>query len=634
MTLTEWRKLSFQLAADLQTLRREALRSGHDTLAEDAAALRARVEERRFTVAVVGDFRRGKSTFLNALLGRAILPSDVAPTTATVNRVTWGTRPGAELRFHDGRPAQAIPIGELAEHVTKLTGDAAARAAEIREAVVTWPVSFCRNDVDLLDTPGLGDEATMTAVTLRQLPHVDAAILVVMADSPFSETEGEFLDRLYAEGVTELLFVVSALDRIRRPADRERVVASIRDRIATRIRRIADTRFPTGGADHAAFLARRGDPRVFGVSALTALEARQAESAETADAVEASGMPAFEAALERFLTGADEVALRRRFEQAEALGRQFAAPEAATPDASAEAELVRLAALVHALEGVVDDHRRRVGDAYARTVATMSEVIERFGPRARQVVAHDLQTISVAPHFPARYGAFLDELAGRLSESIRGVARLFGPEIERRLLEETGEQEAEEKRILAAVAYVLDYVETTLRGLGHGLPGPLWLAPDADPVPTFDTEGLAAALAPPPAALRAAMDDLAIEATLHQLTRRSALDALLAFDFAGVQGRWAALQLPRVVGVCEAWWARYPAAAVVRERLDHVARRRLARLDPVSRALRSVLAEIVACRERSAMGRERRAHDHAASLRTARELADGFHAAAARLAGE
>mgnify|MGYP003337354143 FL=1 len=341
MNLQEWRKLSFQLSADLQTLHIEARRHGLAALAEEAAALRARVEDRRFTVAVVGDFRRGKSTFINALLGRSILPSDVAPTTATVNRVVYGSKPSAELRFWDDRPSEHIPIEALAAHVTKLSADSLARSAAIREAVVTWPVRFCRNDVDILDTPGLGDEATMTAVTMRQLPSADAAILVIMADSPFSETEGEFLDRLYAEGVNELLFVVSAIDRIRRPPDRERVLASIRDRIAARVRRAADARFAPGSPEHAAFLARRGSPRVFGVSALTALEARESDDVNAAPAIEGSGMPAFEHALEEFLTGADEVGLRRRLEQAEALCRQFAPREAPVAEA-APAELTQI----------------------------------------------------------------------------------------------------------------------------------------------------------------------------------------------------------------------------------------------------------------------------------------------------
>jgi ribosome biogenesis GTPase A len=54
-----------------------------------------RVENQSFSVAVFGMFRTGKSTFINALLGQDILPSDVTPTTATINRVTYGVTPSA-----------------------------------------------------------------------------------------------------------------------------------------------------------------------------------------------------------------------------------------------------------------------------------------------------------------------------------------------------------------------------------------------------------------------------------------------------------------------------------------------------------------------------------------------------------
>ena len=54
-----------------------------------------------FCVAVVGDFNRWKSTFINALLGKAILPADVLPASTTLNRVTYGLEPSAKLRYKD-----------------------------------------------------------------------------------------------------------------------------------------------------------------------------------------------------------------------------------------------------------------------------------------------------------------------------------------------------------------------------------------------------------------------------------------------------------------------------------------------------------------------------------------------------
>ena len=57
----------------------------------------ALIRSRKFRVAVVGEFRRGKTTFINALLGKEILPVDALPTTATLNRITYGSLPKAYL---------------------------------------------------------------------------------------------------------------------------------------------------------------------------------------------------------------------------------------------------------------------------------------------------------------------------------------------------------------------------------------------------------------------------------------------------------------------------------------------------------------------------------------------------------
>ena len=98
------------------------------------------IRTRKFRVAVVGEFRRGKSTFVNALLGREILPTDALPTTATLNRITYGAVPKAYLCYRDGR-REDVRIEELSRYVTKLTRESENAAAQIEEAVVariTW----------------------------------------------------------------------------------------------------------------------------------------------------------------------------------------------------------------------------------------------------------------------------------------------------------------------------------------------------------------------------------------------------------------------------------------------------------------------------------------------------------------
>ena len=73
-----------------------------------------------FAVAIVGEFKRGKSTLINALLGQPILPADVLPATATLNRVTYSTEPYVMVEYKDGTE-ERVDIDRLAEYVTKLS---------------------------------------------------------------------------------------------------------------------------------------------------------------------------------------------------------------------------------------------------------------------------------------------------------------------------------------------------------------------------------------------------------------------------------------------------------------------------------------------------------------------------------
>jgi small GTP-binding protein len=258
-----------------------------------------RVETNAFAIAIVGEFKRGKSTLINALLGREILPSDILPTTATLNRITYGIRGQVRILFKDGS-TEDIGLDQLPQYVTKLTPEAEAIAATVQEAVVYYPIPYCQNNVDIIDTPGLSDEAAMTETTLAVLPQVDAAIFVVMAQAPFSESERAFLENnLLTESLGRILFVVTGIDRCQRPEDVDRVIQSVQDRIKTHVLKGAEDRFGAESAEYHDYLSRIGHPRVFGVSAYQAL---QAKAQGDADLLAESRFPALEVALEKFLT--------------------------------------------------------------------------------------------------------------------------------------------------------------------------------------------------------------------------------------------------------------------------------------------------------------------------------------------
>lgn len=185
-----------------------------------------------YVLAVVGEFNRGKSSLINALLGMNILPADVTPTTATINRVVYGETPAARLVMLDGSE-ETIPFSMLKARVTKLSEEAQAAANCVREAVVSYPTVFCRNNVSLLDTPGLNESPQMDELTFRHARTADAVIFLISALAPYSQSEAASLCKLLENSsIRHVLFTVSFIDRLTPGEDvEERVLKSIRNRI-------------------------------------------------------------------------------------------------------------------------------------------------------------------------------------------------------------------------------------------------------------------------------------------------------------------------------------------------------------------------------------------------------------------
>jgi small GTP-binding protein len=173
---------------------------------DDAAldALRGRLAERRLRVLVAGEAKRGKSTLINALLGRALLPTGVTPLTALATAVRYGREEGAAAVFRDGR-AESFPLSALDDLVTE-RGNPGNRRSLASVAVVADAPLLARG-VELMDTPGTGSVyAHNTAEAEAALQTMDAAVFVLAADPPVSASERELLARVAELSVT--MFVV------------------------------------------------------------------------------------------------------------------------------------------------------------------------------------------------------------------------------------------------------------------------------------------------------------------------------------------------------------------------------------------------------------------------------------------
>ena len=181
-------------------------------------ALKNRFSEGRLNLAVLGQFKRGKSTLLNALLGVEVLPSSVVPLTAIPTFLKSGKSLSARITFNSEKEDtyfEAKSVDELRSFVSYFVTEEKnpKNEKDVLEVIITIPDNqLLKNRVVLIDTPGIGSTYKHnTEATLNFLPQCDAALFVVSADPPITEVELEFLKQV-KEKIPRLFFVLNKID--------------------------------------------------------------------------------------------------------------------------------------------------------------------------------------------------------------------------------------------------------------------------------------------------------------------------------------------------------------------------------------------------------------------------------------
>ncbi|MFN2219692.1 MAG: dynamin family protein [Anaerolineae bacterium] len=172
---------------------------------DELATLRVRAEANVFNLVAVGEFKRGKSSVLNALLGADILPVGVVPLTAIATVISYGETAAVEVEFDNGE-SRAIATQALADYVTEKGNPRNAKG--VREVRVAWPSPWLASGVRLIDTPGIGSVYRHNSeTTYRFLPQADAVLFLLSAGQPAGHAETEFLSdvREYAGRIFFLL---------------------------------------------------------------------------------------------------------------------------------------------------------------------------------------------------------------------------------------------------------------------------------------------------------------------------------------------------------------------------------------------------------------------------------------------
>ncbi|HEY6321832.1 MAG TPA: dynamin family protein [Thermoanaerobaculia bacterium] len=239
--------------ARLGELARIAREAGAGAIAADAEALARRVEEGRFFVACVGQFKRGKSTLIDALVEDAILPAGVVPVTSVVTVVRHGPRRAARVLV--ANDWEDVDPAELAAYVSAARNPGNVRGVRAVEVYVPHPL--LRSGMCLVDTPGLGSTSPAAAAATRDfVPQIDAVIAVLGADPPISGDELGMLADL-AQGQAPLLLVLNKSDRLP-DSERGQVLEFTRQVLSHRLGRPAGPIYQVSAAER---LCGEGPPR-------------------------------------------------------------------------------------------------------------------------------------------------------------------------------------------------------------------------------------------------------------------------------------------------------------------------------------------------------------------------------------
>lgn len=171
--------------------------------------LREKLVTSTFNLVVVGQFKRGKTSLINALLGADILPVAVVPLTCIVTVMTYGEALRIHVYFNDGRVSEIKPES-LSEYVTEKGNPK--NIKDVSEVVLTYPSQYLKDGVRVIDTPGVGSiYQHNTDVAYRYLPKCDAALFLLSVDQPMGKAELDFLKDV-KEYSNKIFFLLNKAD--------------------------------------------------------------------------------------------------------------------------------------------------------------------------------------------------------------------------------------------------------------------------------------------------------------------------------------------------------------------------------------------------------------------------------------
>ena len=346
---------------------------------EDLRLASQNLREGVFRLLVLGDMKRGKSTFLNALIGENILPSDVNPCTAILTILRYGQEKRVTVYFSDDTEPEIIDFVTFKTRYTidpaeakRLEQEKKLAFPHVSHAVVEYPLTLLEKGIEIVDSPGLNDTEARNELSLGYINNCHAILFVLRATQPCTLGERRYLENYIKDRGITVFFLINAWDQVKDslidPDDPEELAEA-----EFKLQRVFKANLAEYCQTETADLYEQ---RVFPVASLMALRKRIKDN--YAD-LTGTGFPAFMGALKTFLTQERAIAELR---QAQVLAQQ-------TNDRVREAVRRRLPLL----EADIEELKEKI-NSVAPEFELLNEICTDFKQEITRISEQKSQTIA------------------------------------------------------------------------------------------------------------------------------------------------------------------------------------------------------------------------------------------------
>jgi len=203
---------SDSVKSDLEVLKQIAGKINEKNVISSLDEIAEKLSSKLFYLVIVGLFKRGKSSVINALIGQELAPVAVTPVTSVITFFQYAPETGAEVYYTSGKKYTIDPA-EVSYYISEENNPKNKKGVECVRIFAKSPLL---ENLILVDTPGLGSLFSHnTATTIEFLPRIDAALFVMSADVPISKADEEFLKQI-RESIPNVLFILNKSDLLSR----------------------------------------------------------------------------------------------------------------------------------------------------------------------------------------------------------------------------------------------------------------------------------------------------------------------------------------------------------------------------------------------------------------------------------